>query len=270
MRHLRSTRLHDILILLLLLSCKLDHGLAPLPGKLTVEVIFWDEAVPEDTEGVYLFVAPEFPPHAINELFLSPNSIPLDNDTVYAEIDLPYGRYEAVGLWWYNRKTESNLADVLTIKLNAEDFMPAVFHITPEEPHQEIRLYGDLFSVDRDAAIEGTITFNGPFPENTLATAIGAYVQKPERSIDYLIYLKSMDFSVDTNPFHYRLPVESSGSVRYLAVFWLSDRAGLGDFKTVGFYEDPANPGQPGAIQLQKDQTITGIDIDCDWSRIVE
>lgn len=249
------------------LTCRLDHGIAPLPGTLAVDVIFINEEIPENTEGVYLFVAPIFPPHAINELHLSPNSIPLGDDTVFTEIVLPYGHYEAIGLWWYNKETQSNLADILTLKLN-DQFLPYEFDITPEEPYHYTTLPANLTRVDRDATIEGTITFNGPFPPNTLATAVAAYYQKPEESVEYLIYLKSMDFSIDTNPYEYKLPVKSLGGVGYMAVFWLSERSGLDDFKTIGFYENPLHPGEPGRITLRRDETVTGIDIDCDWSLI--
>ena len=121
-------------------GCSSDHGIAPLPGKLGVDVIFINSKIPENTQGIYLFVAPEFPPHAINELYLIPNSLPFweidrnageyARDTIYTEIDLPYGHYEAIGLWWYNKETISNLADVFTLKIGP-DFLPVPIDITP-------------------------------------------------------------------------------------------------------------------------------------------
>jgi hypothetical protein len=256
-----------ILLMTSWMTCSVDHGIAPLPGTLGIDVIFLNEEVPENTEGVYLFVSPQFPPHAINELYLSPNSIPLEQDTVYTELALPFGEYEAIGLWWYNQQTQSNLADILTLKLN-EEFLPYSFRLTAENPYHRTTLPANLNRVDRDATIRGTIRFNGPFPENTLATAVAAYIQKPAEDVEYFIYLKSMDFSIDSNPYAFTLPVESAGGVGYLAVFWLSDRSGLDDFKTIGFYEDPAQPGQPGSIILKENETITGIDIEADWSLI--
>ena len=65
----------------------------------------------------------------------------------------------------------------------------------------EIDLYVNWSRVDRDAAIEGTIQFNGPFPANTLATAIGAFKFKPEEDVHYLVWLKSIDFSIYSPPF---------------------------------------------------------------------
>ena len=135
-------------------SCRTGGGLAPLPGQLQVRIIFLNKDIPPNTEGVYLFAAPRFPPHAINELFMSPNSLPLDNDTVFTQIDLPYGTYEAIGLWWFNKDTQSNLADVFTLNLG-HDLMPVQYEITPEQPVVSTTMYANLDRVERDAFIKG-------------------------------------------------------------------------------------------------------------------
>ena len=269
-----------MLTAVVLSRCSDDHGLAPLPGALGVDVTFINSKVPKNTQGIYLFVAPTFPPHAINELFLSPNSLPfkrlLENDkegardTIYTEMALPYGHYDAIGLWWYNTETESNLADVFTLKIG-QDLMPVSFDITEEQPYVRTELWANLSRMERDAAIEGTITFNGPFPENTLLTAVAAYFRRPDEKVEYLVYLVSMDFSIDENPYHFKLPVASRyRNIEYLAVFWLSDRSGLDDFRTIGFYRDPDNPEKPGRIKLKKNKTVSGYDIEADWSLIHE
>ena len=257
-----------IIVLLLLFSCSNDHGLAPLRGRLGVNVIFLQDRPPENTEGVYLFVAPKFPPHAINELYLSPNSLPLEQDTVYTEMALPFGRYEAVGLWWYNKETNSNLADVVTLKLD-EKLQPYAFDVNEQESNHEIELWANLNRVDRDATIEGTIHFNGPIPKHTLVIGVAAYLKRPVDKVEYLVYLMSMDFSVDNNPYHYQLPVKSkAGSVKYLVVLWLPERAGLDSFQELGFYHDPENPGEPGSIRLQPNTVVSGYDIYADWNQV--
>lgn len=256
-----------IIAFMIWLSCEIDHGIAPLPAKLIATVVFRG-ASPETTQGIYLVVMPNFPPHAINELHHSPNSLPIDQDTVVTEMELPYGNYEAVALWWYSKETKSNLADVLALPLDiSNDLLPLGFELTKENPIAEIELYADWNRVDRDAAIEGTIYFNGPFPANTMATAVAAYMLKPEESVHYLLWLKSIDFSIDQNPYNYRLPLRR-GTVAYIAVFWLPERAALSDFITVGIYEDPNKPGQPGKLNIKANQVIKNIDIHADWSNI--
>lgn len=258
-----------LLIFLNLFSCNIDHGLAPLPGKLALTVHFLNDP-PENTQGIYLMVAPIFPPHAINELYHSPNSLPIDRDSVYTEIVLPYGHYEAMALWWYSTDTESNLADVLAIPVSLQgNLEPLGFDITEDKPVYDAEIWANWNKVDRDAAIEGTVYFDGDWPENTAVTAVAAFKQKPERSIDYLLQLKSIDFSIDKgeNPYHFTLPVRS-GSVGYVSIFWLPERAALTDFQTIGFYVDPADSTRPGKLRPKSGETISGIEIHADWSLI--
>lgn len=262
----------SILLMALLVSasifyyCEIDHGLAPLPGRL-VGIVYFRNEPPENTQGIYLVVMPKFPPHAINELYMSPNSLPIDQDTVVTTIDLPLGHYDAVSLWWYSTETKSNLADILALPLDASNnLLPLSFDLTEENPVDTVELFANWGRVDRDAAIEGTIYFNGPFPPNTLATAVAAYIYKPEEHVHYLLWLKSIDFTINTNPYHYRLPLRH-GNVGYIAVFWLPERASLTDFKTLGFYEDPRHPGQPGSLSIRDNEVVTGIDIYADWSK---
>ncbi|MCR4439478.1 MAG: hypothetical protein QHJ34_06530 [bacterium] len=267
-------------VLLTGLSCEVEHGIAPLPGMVRARVLFYGGPPPKNTQGIYLVVAPKFPPRAINELYHSPNSLPFKwdavRDTVMAEMALPYGHYEAISLWWYNTETKSNLADVLALPLDARNnLLPLGFDITKEEPVFAIDLRANWSRVDRDASIEGTLYFNGPFPANTLATAVAAYVRKPEVNVEYLTLLKSIDFSVGTesdnfdaqkNAYHYVLPVRH-GTVEYVAVFWLPERASLTDFRVLGIYEDPDAPGQPGKLSIKAGETKKGADIFVDWAK---
>ncbi len=255
------------LFVTLLLYCSVDHGIAPLPGMLKVKVVFRGTP-PANTEGIYLIVAPQFPPHAINELFHSPNSLPIDQDTVETQMALPYGSYDAMSLWWYNKETKSNLADVLSLPLDIHNqLLPLGFELTPEQPVFEYTMHANWNRVDRDASIEGTIYFNGPYPKNTLATAIAAYKYEPQANVHYLVFLKSMDFTVEGNPYKYKLPM-SSGSVGYIAVFWLPERAALTDFRILGIYENPDFPGVPKTLMLKENEVRRGIDIHADWSVI--
>lgn len=249
-------------------ACRVSHGLAPLPGTLKATVIFRNEP-PENTQGIYLSVAPEFPPQAINQMYHSPNSLPIDQDTVRAEIVLPYGHYDAVCLWWYNKNTESNFADILGLPLNpANNLAPLDFSLTEEEPEFSIELYANWNTVKRDASVSGTIHFSGPFPENTQATAVAAYSYVPEEDIHYLIWLKAIDFSVGpespqynsaARTYEYTLPVRH-GTIDYLAVFWLAEGDAMTNFTVLGVY--------PGQLSLAAGERITGIPITADWEHI--
>ena len=257
------------------LSCSVDHGLSPLPGKLKATVVFNKEH-PSDTEGIYLTVAPEFPPQAINMMFQSPNSLPIDQDTVVHEIDLPYGHYEAVSLWWYSNNTESNLADILAIPLDPFNrLLPRQFDITEDAPVFEITLYADWRKVQRDAYIEGTIHFGSDFPTNTDITAVAAFSLIPETSLEYLTQMRAIDFSIGpesrnwsakNKTFKYRLPVRH-GSIQLVALFWLPEHADLTDIQFVSFYADSSTQ-LPARLSLSEETTITDADIYVDWSTV--
>lgn len=258
-----------ISVFISLFYCDGDHGLAPLPGRLNLSVYFRNEP-PENTQGIYLMVSPQFPPHAINEVYHSPNSLPINQDTVFHHIDLPYGHFDAIALWWYSTETESNLADVLAIPIDfTTGLKPLGFDITPQNPVANIEIVANWRKVDRDAAIEGTIYFNGSFPEDTQIVAVAAFANQPQSDVDYLIQLKSIDFSIGEKdiPYHYRLPVRS-GSVNYIAVYWLRERASLGDFIAVGEYKDPDDPAIPGRLRLKADDVAKNVDIYVDWTNL--
>ncbi|MFC1569800.1 hypothetical protein ACFL4L_06160 [bacterium] len=264
-------RLCFLIVLLIFISqfgCEVDHGIAPLPGKLQVEVAFRGTP-PEDTQGVYLIVAPQFPPHAINELLQSPNSLPTNQDTVITEIDLPYGEYEAFGLWWYSSDTRSNLADILTMPFSGITGEPLGFTISPEEPVLQRRLRANWSYMYRDASIRGTVYFEGQFPENTDVTAIAAYSAQPQSAVHYLVWLKSIDITIETGvkKHDFVLPV-ANGAVGYIAVFWLPENAPLYDIQIVSEYMDPENSSEIGKLVLSPDEIVEGIEVTVDWNTI--
>ncbi|MBN2416903.1 hypothetical protein JXO52_13735 [bacterium] len=249
-------------------GCRISHGLAPLPGTVKARVIFRNDP-PDNTQGIYLSVAPEFPPQAINQMYHSPNSLPIGLDTVHAEIVLPYGHYDAICLWWYNRDTESNFADILGLPLNPENNLaPLDFTLSESEPEFSIDLYANWDTVKRDASISGTIRFGGPFPKNTQATAVAAYRFEPKDDIHYLVWLKSIDFSIGpesphynsaANTYDYTLPVRHGG-IDYLAVFWLAEEDAMTEFTVLGVYD--------GQLSLEAGEHLGGIDITADWNII--
>jgi hypothetical protein len=266
MKTQKSTFSHLFVFLLCInCACHYDHGIAPLPGKLRVQVAFRGTA-PENTQGIYLVVAPYFPPHAINELYHSPNSLSIDQDTVVTEIDLPYGKYEAFGLWWYSKDTKSNLADIFNMPHDGNTGLPIGFVLTPSQSVVDMYLNADWNQMHRDAAIKGTITFKGSFPDNTLATAVAAFKFKPIYDIHYLVWLKSVDFAIDPDKevHHFTLPVRH-GNIGYIAVFWLADHAPLTEIQIVGSYKDPETQ-QEGKFSIAEGDTIRDVDIYVDWS----
>jgi hypothetical protein len=252
--------------ILLQAGCEIDHGLAPIPGKLRARVAFRGTP-PEDTQGVYMIVAPQFPPHAINELYQSPNSLPVGQDTVYTEIDLPYGHYEAFGLWWYSKDTRSNLADILALPHDGITGEPIGFDLSPEEPIAEKVMHANWGDMNRDAALKGTVYFDGDFPSNTNITAVAAFSGRPITSIHYLVWLRAIDITIETGvrSHQFNLPVKS-GHIGYIAIFWLAENAPIYDIKIIADARDPSNPEKVWSKTLHADETVEGIEIHVDWN----
>lgn len=260
-------------LFLLIIGCNVDHGIEPLKGRLEANIIFTGQP-PENTEGIYLTVAPVFPPHAINEMFHSPNSIPLDQSSFQATLDLPYGHYDAFIIWWYSKETKSNLADILYI-LPDNSGNPQSFDITKENPVfriEKVDLSPEI--LNRPSALKGTIQFNGPFPSNTWVTAIAAYSFEPSTGIEYLMYLNSIDFSVGpssenfnpaTNSYTFNLPVRNRIMIQYIAVFWLPEQAGITDFRVLGTYDFSTVPGKQ--FFFKQATIVDSLDIQADWNQ---
>ncbi len=255
-------------ILILQSGCDVDHGLAPLPGKLNARVAFRGTP-PEDTQGVYLIVAPEFPPHAINELFQSPNSLPTGQDTVWTEIDLPYGHYEAFGLWWYSKDTRSNLADILSLPFDGVTQTPIGFDLTPDQPVVTKELNANWNNMNRDASLKGTVHFEGEFPLNTDIVAIAAFTNQPSTMLQYLVWMKSIDITIEPGEKNHQftLPIKS-GFIGYIAVFWLAENAALTDVQIVAEARDPDDETKLWKKTVAADETIENIEITVDWETV--
>ncbi|MBN1782855.1 hypothetical protein JW948_17100 [bacterium] len=252
-------------ILALLFGCDVDHGLEPMPGRLEVKAMFRGTP-PADTQGAYLIVAPQFPPRAINELFQSPNSLPVGQDTVLTGIDLPYGHYEAYGLWWYSKDTRSNLADLLYLPMDLLTGEPIGFDITPEQPLVQRTMKPNWDNMNRDASIRGTVHFLGDFPQESDITAVAAFHAEPKSVIHYLVWLKSIDITIEpgVKSHDFILPVKS-GQIGYIAIFWLPKNAPIYDIQIVAECYDPDHPDEFWEKVLAPGETVEGVQINVDW-----
>lgn len=253
----------------LVLKCRIDHGLEPIYSKISGKIIFTGEP-PANTDGVRVAVIQEFPPRNINELLFSDN-IPLYQDTADYEIYLPEGQYDVIAVIWKEKNQPWNISDVIGVYGGTfiGDLLVPTFHgITISDKHavlDSIDIQTNLNRVNRDAKIEGTITFTGQWPGNTGIIGIGAFTDIPEPGnfIDY--YFKNIALDYTIPPFvesaEYKLRVRSSDTINYLVVLWIDSSFNLGSIQDIGFFQDSQDPSQPGVIQVSTDSTVTGIDI---------
>ena len=257
-------------VLLIHLHCNIDHGLEPIHSKIGGEITFIGD-IPPRTDEVRVAVIKDFPPRAINELLFS-DQIPFAEDAVAWEIYMPPGRYAAVVVVWKEKNQSWNLSDIIGLyggTFVGDMLIPTYLPVTiPDETSviDTVDIQANLNRVNRDAAIEGTVTFTGEWPQNTGIVGIGAFVDTPEPGnlIDYYFNNVALDYTIPlfVSEYTYRLRVASTlGTLGYVSVIWIDASFDLTSIKDIGFYRDPENPDLPGSVPLTYNMTTSGIDI---------
>jgi hypothetical protein len=264
------------LIFLHIMNCRIDHGLEPIYSKIGGNIFFTGEEPPK-TEEVRVAVAKDFPPKRINQLLFS-DRIPHWQDTAYYEIYLPEGTYDVIAVIWKEKYGSWNISDIVGVyggSFSGDLLFPTFKSVTI--PHKDavldtIDIQANLNRVNRDAKIEGTVTFVGPWPQNTGTIAVGGFIEIPEKGnlIDY--YFKSVYIDYSIPPFvereDYLLRVHYTDTLKYISVLWIDDAFDLSSLRDIGFYKDPQDTTQPGMVTFTEDSTRTGIDITVDFSEM--
>ena len=257
-----------LLVLLFLgLACRIDHGLAPIHSMIRGRVIFVDK-LPPNTDQVQVAVAKEFPPKALLDLGLS-GPLPFWQDTVEYEILLPLGHYEAVGVLWKEKGRTWSISSILGLHTRRNSLLPKPIDLTKEHPIADsVDIYADPALIMRGAFLQGRITYIGEWFPDIQIVVIAAFPVVPEEQVDYLtargmdltrpIGVKEDDFILDVTP----------DTLKYIAVFSISQIGGEFKFRELGLYEDPDNPGQPGQVYVAHGDTARNINITVDFSKV--
>lgn len=250
------------------LTCDIDHGLVPLHSKIGGRV-FWTGNPPERTDEVRVAVVKDFPPRTITELLFS-EQISYTQDTVSWEIFVPPGEYAAVAVIWKEKYNSWNLSDV--VGLYGASFLndlliPNLQPVIVEDEKtilDSLDIVANLNRVNRDAKIEGTITFEGSWPENTGVIGIGAFskIPAPDNLVEYFLNNLALDYSapIFVDQIDYLLRVRSADPIPYISVLWIDDNYDLTSIVDLGFYPDPVNPSLPGTVVVDSAATLSDID----------
>jgi hypothetical protein len=266
--------------LILQFSCEIDHGLEPIRSKISGVVTFKGDKNPDLTDEVRVALVRQFPPKEINELLFSEiilnNSDKLPVEPRPWEIYVEPGSYEIVAVIWKANNQSWNISDVIGIYGGAFigdqlippfPFKPVVI---PESGVVIDTIEANLNRVNRDATVEGRITFEGTWPTNTGVVAIGAFTDIPAAGnvFDYLLKNVALDYSVSmhVDQADYRLRVRSTDVLKYIAVLWISDSYDFSTIRDIGYFRDPADPSKPGIVTPKAGAT-TGLDITVDFSQ---
>ncbi len=266
-----------IILLVILFSCNIDHGLEPINSKITGTITFYGDP-PSTTDEVRVAVVKNFPPKNIKSLLFS-NMIDFRKKTAEYELYLPKGTYEAVAVLWKEHNQSWNISNVIGIyggSLIGDLLIPTYLSVTLVDNNttvNNIDIQATLERVNRDAKIKGEINFVGDWPDNTGIMAVGAFTKIPEPGnyIDYFFSSIFIDYSIPTfvSSADYTLRVHGQDTVKYIAALWIDNSFDLSSIKDVGFYCDPQDSTgtKPGSVVVPTNSVQTGINMTVDFSK---
>ncbi len=264
------------------ITCQIDHGLGPLHSKISGRVYLSGD-LPPHTDEIRIAAALAFPPRNINELLFSDmlqfkSGSTITNRNPEWEIYLPEGTYGVVAAIWKGDNQSWNISDVVgvygvTFIGNVLTGLPQPVTIQHENHVLDtVNIIANLDRVNRDAKIEGKITFLGKWPENTGITGVGAFfdIPKPNDPFDYFYKNAALDYGVTTfiGEYDYKLLVNSSDTLKYIAVLWIDDSFDLNNIHDIGFYPDPEDPDKPGTVVVQPNSSVDNINMTVDFSKM--
>jgi len=261
-------------LLLLILSCEIDHGLYPISYLIKGKINFYKGTPPENTDRVEVFALKEFPPKNPQNFLYLGQSGSLDytkgNEIEY-EIQVSRTSYQFIGVLWKEKGKDWDLTGLLGFYTGGlQSLFPDSVIISRENPLAEnVNIYANWETVSKDAKILGKITYNGKWPDDTQLLLLAIYPIKPTAEFQFLLF-ENVDYtqsvSVDTSS--YRLGV-NSGVYNYVVLYWVGKGISkLTDLVELGFYESPQNSGQPGRVEVDSGEEAKNIDIHVDFNKI--
>jgi len=200
-------------VLLLLLSCEMDHGLEPIRSGISGTIRYIGKW-PQNTAEVRIVGATKFPPSDLNDLIIG-DIMPLGGDSTIYTFYLDPGDYY-VGLVWRERDAAWGIQSIFGIYTKADTILTPSLITIPDDT--TIVTGKDIiadFAYARRASksnISGTITFAGNWPENVenfMVIAIAGKKLQPESLFDlafsglYPAYVDTMNYSISAAPGSY-------------------------------------------------------------------
>lgn len=263
------------------LACNIDHGLAPedpfqevqhgIRGKIIFE---YGEAWPQDIAETRLVVSRQ-PPLELSadaEGIIFSDPIPAGVDTFEYVLELDPGTYRFIAVLAREKDRGWNISNVVGIYSEFRGFLGIVFPDSVVVATDTTIVDGVDITADLTrGSISGTVTFEGPWPENTLVAGVAVYAQYPPPFILGLSGLALIPSEVST--FEYRALVPDGRYEGIIAVVLTEDDLqNIGSLKLediqVGIYADPADPTQPGVVEVTNGEDVEGIDIQADLKRL--
>jgi hypothetical protein len=252
-----------------------DQGLGPSKTRIIGKVIFDDPSTrPRNVEEVRVVAVANLPPNAFGDVYFS-NALRFDLDTASYEISAPVGDYPAIGVLWKPRNKDwsfSNILGIYGVKFPFE-FELKPIHLTQEQPvadSVEISAYWGFAQFDGN--IKGELTLIGAWPANTEIVLLGAFSIIPnfKNLAELLGSLGGLPLPITNGESKrpYDIAVRDSTEYKFVGIFWKGKDMKWEDIRLVGFYRDPQDPANPGAVAVPPNGTVPGINLVADFNTL--
>ena len=160
--------LYIIVILLIFLSCNIDHGIEPILSHVQ-GVITYSGEWPAPAAEVRLVAATEFPPSGIDDLIIG-ESIPITGDCYNYKFYLKPNTYKIIGVAWREQDSVWDIISVCGLYFSGEDSLaPGEITIASDTSQvNDIDIFVNRSTAHQvtDSKINGSITFEGTRPDS--------------------------------------------------------------------------------------------------------
>ena len=261
-----------IVVVLLLPACDVNHGLTPIRSSISGSVSFQGPPIGTNVAEIRVAATKVFPPLNLTTDIIYGEKIVIDPDSladgvqeVPFEIKAPLGTYPAVGVLWRESGRSWEVTNILGLYTDPLSFAPKPVTLSDDTLDvTDVAIVANTSYTQRNAFIEGEITFEGEWPPDTeiMALAVFPIVPNPQNPFDFLT-LQALDIAVPIfreGSYNYRTRVPG-GTYPFVSVFWKGKAGGLLDIRAIGFHACPGDSLSPRTVIVPENSTATGVDI---------
>jgi hypothetical protein len=107
-------KLLTLVLLLLTMSCSIDHGLGTLDSRITGKVVFLNrDKMPSYVEAVRIVAVVHMPPQNLGDVVITNTSVNLSKEEPTYYIPAPIASYEVIAAIWKEKGKAWNYANIL-------------------------------------------------------------------------------------------------------------------------------------------------------------
>lgn len=274
-----------LIICLLCFSQGCDKGLDVIDPTEQVQhgiqgqILFkFNDQWPENLAETRLVASKDFPPStdASSEGIIFSDPIPAGVDTFDYQLSLDTGVYQFIGVIAREKGKSWEVSNIYSVYSQLPDILGFIF---PDSVAVETdtSIVGNVnMEVDLTrGSINGKVTFEGEWPDNTLIAGVAVFEKYSGQSLfEVLGQLRGISIippNVDASAYSARVPDGTYDAVVAVVITQeVLDNILASDISdiAVGFYPSAADPGVPGVVQVTDGENITGIDINANLGSI--